>query len=59
MPDHLTPEQRSRAMKRVKLKNGSLEKLVQHELRAKGLRFRCHVRTLLRWPDLVFSSFPE
>lgn len=54
MPDHLTPEQRSRAMKRVKLKNGSLEKLVQLELRAKGLRFRCHDRRLPGRPDIVF-----
>ena len=37
MPDHMTPEQRSRAMKLVKLKNGSLEKLVQSELRAAGV----------------------
>ena len=44
MTDHLTPVQRSRAMKRVKLKDGSLEKLVQRELRAKGLKFRRHVR---------------
>lgn len=54
MPDHLTPEQRSHAMKRVKLKNGSLEKLMQRELRAQGLRFRCHVRNLPGSPDIVF-----
>ena len=54
MPDHLTPEQRSRAMKRVKVKNGSLEKLVQQGLRARGLRFCCHVRTLPGRPDIVF-----
>ena len=55
MPDHLTSEQRSRAMKRVKLKDGSLEKLVQGELRAHGLRFRRHVRTLPGRPDIVFT----
>lgn len=54
MPDHLTPEQRSRAMKRVKLKDGSLEKLVQRELRAKGLRFQRHVKKLPGCPDIVF-----
>ena len=54
MPDHLTPEQRSRAMKRVKLKDGSLEKLVQRELRARGLRFKRHVRALPGSPDIVF-----
>jgi DNA mismatch endonuclease, patch repair protein len=50
----MTPEQRSRAMKRVKLKNGSLEKMVQQELRAKGLRFQRHVRKLPGRPDIVF-----
>lgn len=56
MPDHLTPEQRSRAMKRVKLKDGSLEKLVQRELRDRGLRFKRHVRTLPGRPDIVFPE---
>ena len=56
MPDHLTPEQRSRAMKRVKLKDGSLEKLVQRELRARGLRFKRHVRALPGSPDIVFQE---
>jgi DNA mismatch endonuclease, patch repair protein len=56
MPDHLTPAQRTRAMKRVKLKDGSLEKLVQWELRAKRLRFRRHVRTLPGSPDIVFPK---
>lgn len=56
MPDHLTPQQRSRAMKRVKLKDGSLEKLVQHELRARGLQFKRHVRALPGRPDIVFSD---
>lgn len=41
-------------MKRVKLKNGSLEKLVQRELRAWGLRFRCHAHALPGRPDIVF-----
>ncbi len=41
-------------MKRVKLKDGSLEKLVQRELRAKGLRFRRHVGNLPGSPDIVF-----
>jgi DNA mismatch endonuclease (patch repair protein) len=56
MPDHLTPVQRSRAMRRVKLKNGSLEKLVQGKLRLRGLRFRRHVRTLPGRPDIVFTN---
>jgi DNA mismatch endonuclease (patch repair protein) len=56
MADHLTPAQRARAMKRVKLKNGSLEKLVQRELQAKGLKFRRHVRALPGKPDIVFQK---
>lgn len=56
MTDRLTPEQRSRAMKRVKLKDGSLEKLVQREFRAAGLRFRRHDRALPGCPDIVFSK---
>ena len=55
MSDHLTPEQRSRAMKRVKLKNGSLEKLVQRELRTRGFRFNRHAKTLPGRPDIVFG----
>ena len=41
-------------MKRLKLKNGSLERLVQHGLHTKGLRFRRHVRNLPGRPDIVF-----
>jgi DNA mismatch endonuclease (patch repair protein) len=56
MPDHMTLEQRSRAMKHVKLKNGPLERIVQRELRAMGLRFRRHDRSLPGNPDIVFSD---
>lgn len=56
MADRLTPEQRSCAMKRVKLKDGSLEKLIQYELRAAGLRFRRHDRALPGCPDIVFPN---
>lgn len=43
-------------MKNVKLKNGSLEKQVQRELRKLGLRFRCHDRALPGTPDIVFPK---
>ena len=55
MADHLTVEQRSRAMKRVKLRNGSIEKLVQLELKARNMKFRRNVRSLPGSPDIVFS----
>lgn len=41
-------------MKRVKLKDGTLERLVQRELRERGLRFQRHVRSLPGSPDIVF-----
>lgn len=55
MADPMTPEQRSRAMKRVKLKNGSLERVVQRELRSLGIRFRCHDQSLPGTPDIVVA----
>src|SRR5262245_26457349 len=54
MPDHLTPEQRSRAMSQVKLKDGSLEIMIRSELHRRGYRFRKHVRSLPGSPDVVF-----
>ena len=56
MPDHLTPEQRFRAMSRVKLKDGSLERAIQSELRRRGYSFRRHVKALPGTPDLVFPK---
>jgi DNA mismatch endonuclease (patch repair protein) len=49
----MTLEQRSRAMSRVKLKNGPLEKLVQKELRVMGVGYRCNIRALPGSPDIV------
>jgi len=54
--DNLTPEQRSYCMSRVKGRNTGLERLVGAALRAHGLRFRTHVKTLPGRPDIVFSS---
>lgn len=53
MPDHMTPAQRSRAMKAVKLENGSLERLVQRGLRKTGLHFRRNFKDLKGSPDIV------
>jgi DNA mismatch endonuclease, patch repair protein len=55
MSDHMTREQRSRAMRRVKLKSGPLERLVQSELRAMGIRYSCNDRSLPGSPDIVLS----
>src|SRR5690242_13258131 len=54
MPDHMTPEQRSRAMKRVRLRDGPLELLIQRELRKCGLHFQRNYKKLQGSPDIVF-----
>lgn len=54
MPDHMTPDQRSRAMKAVKLKDGPLERLIHRELRKIGLRFQRNYKKLEGSPDIVF-----
>ena len=54
MVDHLTPEQRHRAMANVKLKDGPLETAIRSELHRRGYRFRKHVKSLPGSPDLVF-----
>src|SRR3990172_3492458 len=56
MTDRMTPEQRSRAMKRVKLKNGPLERSIQRELRNRGWRFRRNDKRLQGTPDIVFPK---
>jgi DNA mismatch endonuclease (patch repair protein) len=43
-------------MGRVKQQNGSLEKMVQRELRLRGMRFTRHVRSLPGSPDIVFCA---
>src|SRR6266403_5772203 len=52
----MTREQRSEAMKRVKLRNGPLEMLLRRELTERGLKYRCNVRRLPGSPDIVFSK---
>ena len=43
-------------MKRVMLKHGPLEKKVQRELRAMGMRYQCHDRSLPGRPDIVLPK---
>lgn len=56
MPGHMTREQRSRAMKAVRLKNGPLERRVQLELRKMGVRYHCNNRSLPGTPDIVVPA---
>ncbi|QGP77768.1 DNA mismatch endonuclease Vsr [Sphingomonas sp. CL5.1] len=53
MADHMTPEQRSRAMSRVGGKDTAPELYVRRALHAVGLRFRLHRRDLPGKPDMV------
>ena len=52
----MTREQRSRAMRRVKLKGGPLETLIQRELLRVGLRFQRNCKRLAGSPDIVFPK---
>lgn len=52
----MTPEQRSNAMKRVRLKAGPLETAIQNELRKLGLRFQKNQKALHGSPDIVFPK---
>ena len=52
----MTPAQRSYAMKRVKLKDGPLELLLQRELRKIGLCFQKNYKKLSGTPDIVFPK---
>jgi DNA mismatch endonuclease (patch repair protein) len=56
MADRLSPEARSRLMKRVKQKNTAPEKLVRSLLHRLGYRFRIHRKDLPATPDIVLPS---
>lgn len=43
-------------MKAVKVKNGSLELVVQHELQRRGYRFQRNYKNLHGSPDIVFRE---
>jgi DNA mismatch endonuclease (patch repair protein) len=58
MPDHLSPEGRSRNMAAIRAKNTKPELAVRRELHARGLRgWRCHSRGLPGKPDLAFTRW--
>lgn len=56
MADHLTRDQRSALMARVRGKDTSPEMLVRRILHGFGYRYRLHRRDLPGKPDLVFAS---
>lgn len=57
MPDHLTPEQRSRLMARVKGRNTKPEMFLRSLLHQMGYRFRLHRADLPGSPDIVLPRY--
>lgn len=57
MTDFMTPEQRSRAMSRVRGSETRLERLVRSELHKRGFRFRKNVKELPGRPDIVLPKY--
>ena len=55
MPDNLTPDQRRRAMSRVRQRDTDIEVTVRSALHRRGLRFRKHLKSLPGRPDIVFT----
>jgi DNA mismatch endonuclease (patch repair protein) len=53
MADHLTPEQRSAHMRRIRKQDTKPEMVVRRMIHALGLRFRLHRRDLPGTPDIV------
>lgn len=57
MPDILSPEQRSRLMSKVKVRDTDIEKVVRSALHRRGLRFRKNVSHLPGKPDIVLPKY--
>ncbi len=53
MVDHLTPQQRSRQMSRIRGKNTAPEWVVRRALYGMGVRYRLHRKDLPGTPDIV------
>ena len=56
MTDHLSPEERSWNMSRIKSKNTKPEKTVRSTLHKMGYRFRLHRKDLPGKPDIVLAK---
>lgn len=54
--DTVSKRKRSWIMSRVSQKNTPLEKIIQHELRKRKIKFFLHVKTLPGSPDIVFQE---
>lgn len=56
MPDHLTKEQRSALMSRVRSKNSRIERDVFAHLRKQGIHFQKHYKKVPGTPDIARPS---
>lgn len=54
--DTVSKRKRSWIMSRVSQKNTPLEKIIQHELRKRKIKFSQHTKTLPGSPDIVFQN---
>jgi len=57
MTDHLTPEERSRNMSRIRSRDTGPEKAVRSLLHGLGFRFRLHRSDLPGTPDIVLPKY--
>ena len=57
MTDHLSPDERSRLMSRIRGKDTRPERLVRLVAHRLGYRFRLHRKDLPGTPDLVFPRY--
>lgn len=52
--DRHTPEQRKKNMRAIKSSGTKIEKILEKELWARGLRYRKNVKSVIGKPDIVF-----
>lgn len=57
MMDHLTPNQRSQLMSKIRGRNTSPERKLRSLLHKAGLRFRLHAKHLPGKPDIVLPRY--
>ena len=55
--DRITPERRSKVMRRIRSKDTKLEMVVRHHLHALEVRYRLHSSKLPGHPDIVLPKW--
>jgi len=59
MPDHLTKEQRSSLMRKVRPKNSKIERVMFQGLRKHGIYFQRHYKRIPGTPDIAKPSLKK